>query len=308
MAIWLASCSWLSAQHVLKPSDSLQKKRVWIVGGTWTALYGTALIGLNAAWYADFERGPFQFYDDSREWLQMDKAGHLFTNYFEAKWTADALKWAGVKQRKAALIGTATGLVFQTTLETLDGFSAEWGFSPADMTANAGGALLFLSQELLWNEQRVQVKFSTSPSIASNYSSYCNCDINARQRDLFGASVPEQILKNYNNQTYWLSVNMHSFFLESNIPAWLNVAFGYGAQGMLGGYENEWFDNGKLISATDVNRVRQFYISPDIDLTKIKTNKPLLKTLFSVLNIVKVPMPALMLNSRNQITFYPLFF
>ncbi len=295
------------AQSFFTPTDTLKTKRVWTVGASWTAIYGTALVGLNTAWYANYERSGFHFYNDAGEWQQMDKAGHLFTNYFEAKWTSDALKWAGVKQRNAALYGTVTGLLFQTTLETLDGFSAEWGFSPSDMIANTSGALIFLSQEILWREQRIQVKFSSSFS-EKQYSSVCNCDIAQRQKNLFGKSFAEQTLKNYNKQTYWLSVNLYSFMPESKIPKWLNVAVGYGADGMLGGYENAWTHNKHRVSATDVPRTKEFYLSPDIDFTKIKTNKPLLKTLFTVLNIFKMPMPALMFDSRQQLKFYPLYF
>jgi hypothetical protein len=45
----------------------------------------------------------------------------------------------------------------------------------------------------------------------------------------------EQMLKDYNGQTYWLSVNLHSFYKGSKIPKWLNLAIGYGANGMLTG-------------------------------------------------------------------------
>lgn len=292
------------------PSDSTNPKRVWIIGSSWAALYGTALIGLNTAWYANYEHSSFHLYDDSKEWLQMDKAGHLFTNYFEAKWTFDALKWAGLKPRKAAIIGAATGLFFQTTLETFDGFSAEWGFSPSDMVANTAGALVFLSQELLWKQQRIQIKFSsTFYQTTKQYKSNCDCDLGKREYDLFGSSLPEQTLKNYNKQTYWASANISSFFPDSKLPKWLNIAVGYGADGMLGGYENRWNgDNGLKADATDVKRVRQFYLSPDIDYTKIKTHSHLLKTIFQMANVIKFPAPALMVNSKNQIVFYPIYF
>lgn len=298
----------LYAQSFFKPSDTLNHKRIYTVAGYWTAIYGTALIGLNTAWYANYDRASFHFYNDSKEWLQMDKAGHFFTNYFEAKWTADALQWAGMKPRQAAIWGTATGLFFQTTLETLDAFSTEWGFSASDMAANTGGALLFLSQELLWKEQRIQVKFSTAFYQSPDYSSNCLCDVKNRENDLFGKSLAEQTLKNYNKQTYWFSFNIHSFIPDSKIPAWLNVAVGYGADGMLGGFENKWKSNNEVVDASHFPRVRQYYISPDIDLTKIKTHSHALKTALSIINVIKVPMPALMLNSQKQLRFYPVYF
>jgi hypothetical protein len=44
--------------------------------------------------------------------------------------------------------------------------------------------------------------------------------------NVLGSSLAEQILKDYNGQTYWLSVNLHSFYKGSKIPnglIWLLV-------------------------------------------------------------------------------------
>jgi hypothetical protein len=56
--------------------------------------------------------------------------------------------------------------------------------------------------------------------------------IQYRQTNVLGSSLAEQMLKDYNGQTYWLSVNLHSFYKN---PKWLNLAIGYGANGMLTG-------------------------------------------------------------------------
>ena len=113
----------------------------------------------------------------------------------------------------------------------------------------------------------------------------------------------EESLKDYNGQTYWLSANLHSFFKESNLPPWLNLALGYGADGMLTGTSedlNNFFP--------DQDRIRQFYLSFDVDFTRINTNSNLLKTVFSVLNVVKIPFPTLEFNSKNGVAFHLLFF
>nr|MBA2745208.1 DUF2279 domain-containing protein [Flavisolibacter sp.] len=91
--------------------------------------------------------------------------------------------------------------------------------------------------------------------------------------------------------------------------AWLNLAIGYGAEGMFGGYENIGFDkNGNLnFDRRDIPRTRQWYLSPDIDLTRIKTNSKFLRSAFYVLNMVKIPAPALELSNKklklNLVTF-----
>jgi hypothetical protein len=66
----------------------------------------------------------------------------------------------GSRQEKAAWLGGATGFLMQSTIEILDGFSEKWGASSGDIAANGIGAALCISQQLLWNEQRILVKFS----------------------------------------------------------------------------------------------------------------------------------------------------
>jgi hypothetical protein len=92
-----------------------------------------------------------------------------------------------------------------------------------------------------------------------------------------------------------LSANLHSFFPTSKIPVWLGIAFGTGAEGMFGARDNIDKDaNGNItFNRPDIKRYRQWYLSPDIDLTKIKTKHKGLKAAFGILNIVKFPMPAL---------------
>lgn len=105
------------------------------------------------------------------------------------------------------------------------------------------------------------------------------------------------MLKDYNAQTYWLSANLKSFFPQNSLPAWLNIAVGYGADGMFGGFENKWLDNmGNEVSRYDIKRSRQYYLAPDIDFTRIKTRSKFLRTGFSILNAFKLPAPAIELS------------
>jgi hypothetical protein len=118
------------------------------------------------------------------------------------------------------------------------------------------------------------------------------------------------MLKDYNAQTYWLSANLKSFFPKSRLPAWLNISLGYGADGMFGGFQNKWIDvdSAVVVDRTDIPRVRQFYLAPDIDFTKIKTNKKWLRTVFFCLNAFKFPAPTLMIDSKGKVKAYPIYF
>ena len=87
------------------------------------------------------------------------------------------------------------------------------------------------------------------------------------------------------------------------------MAIGYRANGMLGGKENVWIDDaGNQIQRKDVARVRHFYLSPDIDFTKIRTHRRILKKFFFLLNAVKVPAPAIGVDSRGKLKLHALAF
>jgi hypothetical protein len=88
------------------------------------------------------------------------------------------------------------------------------------------------------------------------------------------------------------------------------VSVGYGADGMFGGFENKWTIDYPpyVIDRTDIPRKRQYYLAPDIDFTKIKTNSKFLRTTFSFLNAFKCPAPALMIDSKGKLKGYVLYF
>ena len=279
------------------------KKRIRLITAINIAGYGGSLIAFNQAWYANYPRSSFHFFNDNAEWLQVDKIGHGWAAYNTGKASAAMWQWAGLSQKKAALIGGFSGAAYLTVIEILDGFSSQWGFSWGDMTANVVGSGLFISQELLWQEQRIQYKFSF------HRNTYDEPMLDKRADDLFGKSWYERMLKDYNAQAYWLSANLKSFFKQSNLPAWLNIAAGYGADGMFGGFENKWTDaQGNPVTRYDIQRKRQFYLAPDIDFTKIKTNKKWLRTVFTFLNAFKCPAPALMLDSKGKFKAYAVYF
>lgn len=262
--------------------------RKWIVGSASALAYGGSFIFLNQAWYKGYPRSKFHTFNDVGEWLQMDKVGHAWTAYTTSHLNTRAWEWAGLNHKKALWLGSGTSLLYMLSIEYLDGRSAKWGWSWGDAGADALGTALFASQELTWNYQRIQLKFSPG------YHKYNDPVLEQRANQLFGKSLPQRLLKDYNAQRYYLSFNLKSFFQNSRLPAWLNIAIGYGAEGMFGGFENVAYDsNGNLIfDRRDIKRYRQWYLMPDVDLSKIKTKNKFLKTLFEVFYFV-VPFPSL---------------
>lgn len=292
------------AQSFSADSPAIKKSskgRVWLVGTAHATILATTFIGLNQAWYADYEKSEFHTFNDFHEWNQVDKCGHMWTSYSLSRVSAATWRWAGLNEKKSVILGSSAALAYQSIIEVLDGYSSGWGFSWSDMGANVIGVSSFAAQQLAWHDQRIQIKFSYH---AYDYPP----DQQERADDLFGTGA-DRILKDYNSQTYWASANLKSFFPNSGLPKWLNISFGYGAEGMLGGFENKWTDkDGNTVTMYDVPRLRQFYFAPDIDLTKIRTKSKVLRSVFFVLNAIKIPAPTISWDSKGTCKVYALYF
>ncbi len=276
----------------LTPSDTLNKPRLNTVIISEAALGSGALIGLNQLWYTDYDQSKFHTIDDNREWLQMDKLGHVLTSYHVGRLGADVLDWSGSSKKSQLIYGATLGLTFLTVVEVFDGFSEEWGFSWGDMASNAMGTGLYVGQELLWKEQRITFKYSFHQTKFAEI-----------RPERLGANFLEQTIKDYNGQTYWLSANIHSFTKWSKMPKWLNIAIGYGADGMLTGDLPS-----NALEFPDQERIRQYYLSLDIDLGRIETNSRVLKSIFNVINFIKVPAPTFEISSNGKLKFHYLYF
>jgi len=255
---------------------------------TQTALYAGSLYGLSKTWYKN-PLTRFKIADDTHEWKQIDKIGHLYTSYQISRHTAELYKKTGISKKQAILYGAISGFFFQTPIELLDGFSPDYGFSPGDMTANLIGPVIFVTQYALWDETRIQPKYSF------HFTSLASV-----RPELLGRNPSEQWLKDYNGQTYWFSSSPRSFFPASSWPAWLCISVGYGVQDMVAADSRQSMELGYL-------PYRQYYLSLDVDFTKIKTRSRLIKTVAFMLNTLKIPAPAVAF-SRKGILFKPFYF
>lgn len=307
-------CQSTRYQNVQTPTntiDTLNKKRLntlLISGGTSYILGST---GLYLSWYQDYPRSNFHFFDDLSEWQQMDKVGHIYSSYAQSELIYRGLRWSGVSEDQAIGYGILGSALAQTTIEVMDGFSSEWGFSLGDFGANILGLASFGLQQKIWQEQRFRLKFSTTPRNYDALADRLGSEINLsnRAQDLYGNTALESMLKDYNAQTYWLSVNPASFYSNTWIPDWLNIAVGYGADNMFGGFDNSWEHQGEIIDINlSTQRYRQFYISLDLDLDRINTNSKIIRTLLDIFNYIKVPFSAIEINTLGQVKFHLIHF
>lgn len=287
----------ISHSNAQKSKDSLKvTKRVLMVSGAGVGIYSTTLVGLNELWYKGYPKSEFHFFNDNDEWLQMDKVGHAFASYYEGVFGAQMMKWTGVSPQKAAWYGGSWGFLFQTSIEILDGFSSNWGASIGDLTANLSGSVLCIGQQLAWHEQKLTLKYSYTPT---KYAPL--------KPELLGSNLQESFAKDYNGQTYWATVGLADIlYSKTKIPKWLNLAVGYGADGMLRGSAA---DQKADPIGKDYTRRRQFYISPDINIVKLlHTKSKLLNTLIFAFSDVKIPAPAIEFRQGVGLKFHPFYF
>jgi len=272
----------------LHSEPTLDKKKRNILLISEASIYTIALVGLNQLWYADYPRQSFRFKNDNSNWLQMDKMGHTAVSYYSGVAGIKAYQWAGFSRKKAIWYGGMTGSFFLTIIEVLDGFSYGWGASTGDLIANTMGSALCISQSLYWNEQKILLKYSYRPSQWAKQ--------NPKQ---LGENHLQRALKDYNGQTYWLSFNMKSLLQidNENFPNWLSLSLGHSGNGMIFALQKENQPQSK----------RQFLLSLDIDLNKVKTNSKFLNTVLHTFGFLKFPAPAVEL-TKGKLYFHPIYY
>ena len=294
--ILIVSCFFNNGSYAQANTNTINKDRLKTVLITETVITTATMIGLHYLWYKKFPRSKFHLFNDNAEWLHMDKIGHAATAYNVSGFQYDMMRWSGVDNKKAAWIGGITALSMQTLVEIFDGFSQKWGFSKGDMLANILGSALFVAQQQGWGEQRIRMKFSFHKTL---YSKYAPAEL--------GSNKWQRWLKDYNGQTYWLSVNPSSFMKSStSFPRWLSASFGVGAEGMIGARTNPSMIKNVVIP--EFKRKQKFLFSVDADLKRINNDQMDPKLLLSVPNILKMPAPTLTFKQDSSVKFSWLYF
>ena len=311
----------------LQPADTLHRPRLWAGVGAATAVYGAGLVVLHRNWVASASSADFHTVDDLSDWNQMDKMGHSLLAYNESRWLFAGLRWAGVRPKPAAWAGFAGGQLLMGTLEVFDGFSSPGGFSWSDMGFNLLGSGLFAAQQIGWQEQRIALKLSAWPKTYSDSPIYPvspagSTDfttLQERSNTVYGSGLLSLFLKNYNANTVWLSLNPRSFCRQpvAWLPRWLNVAVGMGAENLFVGQGYEWKGNVNCtgpdcelyrLDPAVYPRTRQFFLSFDLDLTRLGFRNRFLRLLANTLNIVKIPAPTLEITGRGGFRWHALYF
>lgn len=250
-------------------------KKIALYGGIG---YTTSMVVLSQAWYKEQGFDRFKFFNDNAEWKQVDKFGHTFTTYNFSRVNYELLRQTQLSDHKAIVWSSALSSLLLLPVEILDGFSPDFGFSYGDIIANVAGSGLFFLQQKAWNEQRIKVKWS-----------FHETSLAARRPEILGSGLLEEILKDYNGQTYWVSFDIHAFTKQGRFPKWINLALGYGAQNMV-------FARDSQNAAAGFENFRQYYLGIDFDLSYIKTSKKWLRVLLFMADMIRLPAPTLEIN------------
>jgi hypothetical protein len=270
VALLFGSSCFSQADSIPAQPNTKRLKSFILIGGSG---YTAAMVGLNQLWYKDAGKQSFALFNDSRQWKQLDKAGHFYSAFHLSRATSKSLQWCDVNTKKAQLWGSVTGFLMLLPIEIFDGFSVDYGASTTDILANAGGAAFYLCQTILWDEVRLHPKLSFQRTIYPEL----------RNDNTLGNGLISELVKDYNGQTYWLSIDTDKFI---RFPKWLNLAVGYGADGMV-------YATNQQNQLAGFHANRQFYIGLDLDLAHIRSRSKLLNTALYILNLVKLPAPAI---------------
>ena len=283
--ILLFNNNLFSTNFSINPKEKNKKLNQLILYEVGT--YSLGLVAMNELWYKNYPKSNFHFINDNSSWLQMDKMGHIATSYYSGVNGIKLYRWAGIDDKKAIWIGGLRGTFYNSIIEILDGFSENWGASMGDFASNSFGSFIAISQELYWKEQRILIKYS-----------YSRSDLSYQNSELFGDNFFQRTFKDYNGQTYWISMNINSIFTSDNsqFPDWLNLALGHSAKDMT-----------SPNNTTNDGRYRQFFLSFDIDLMRIKSKNKILNVLSNFFGYIKIPFPTIEY-TNNQFTLHPIYF
>jgi len=280
----------LALVHIsyLHHKDLISLAKVWKIVGFSAIVWVLVLLALSLFWYKANFKGYFTFFDDSLEWLQMDKAIHSFAAFQMSRFFIQILIWQGVEEEQAKRVGVWSGVFFVSPIEILDGVSQGYGFSWYDILANVLGSAFLWIQFKLFGLVKFMPKFSFSPT-----------DFSGMRKEMLGSSLMSQLFKDYNGQTYWICFSPNIFLRKPIFPDWLSLAIGYGGENLLGGHDNVWRQEDKEFDLSALHRYRQFYLSLDLNFQNMVEDKPWKRGLKFIVSCIKFPFPSIVYSTER---------
>jgi len=271
--------------------NSVYAPKKYKVDGVKLAVLGGLALGAFTAmhiyyantWWKDSKQ-YFKFAQDGYYARNMDKASHIYTANVFTEGIAMAFEWAGVNPANALIYGALTSMAYETYIEIKDGFAPNWGFDWVDMGANLFGASYPFLQRAVPVFQDINFKWSFNPKwIESKVSN----------------ETPNDLLDDYTNMTFWLSVNPEIFFPNSVTKAKFYPNFLALALGMS-------IKNASHTVGGSQNAYTEWFLALDIDIRKFPGKSDFLVKLKKLLNFYHLPTPAVRFSPSG--IWYGLYF
>ncbi len=259
-------------------------------------VYLISIAWLSSIWYTNYT--SFHFFDDLFEWEYLDKFGHFFASFqlgvFFYKFFGDTKNLNPSLRKKWICF---TGFILLLPIEILDGFSLNYGASPADLLANGLGSLFS------YGYVTYQFISTLHPKFSFHFTAF-----SLIRPEMLGSSFLQQTVKDYNGQTYWLTVDLNKMLGSKILPNWLMLSIGYGAEGLLGGHDNIWETKKGVQDFSSLARTKRLFISVDINVTSWRLKNKFLRYLLAPFLLIKFPAPTIEINFERGIIFHPIYF
>ena len=263
-----------------KKKYKVDPMKITILGVTGAGVFTAMHIYYSNTWWKD-QKNFFKYAEDGYYARNVDRASHIFTASFFTEATAAAYEWTGIRPEKALLYGAITSMAYETYIEINDGFAPNWGFDWVDMGANVFGVVYPFFQRLLPPLENVNFKWSFNPKWLERKVTKTN-----------------DLLDDYTNMTFWLSVNPE-LFLPGSVtkgklyPNFLAIALGMSIKNASHAFGSQ-------------NAYEEWFLAFDIDLKKLPGKSDFLVKLKRLLNFYHFPTPAVRFSPSG--IWYGLYF
>lgn len=253
----------VNKHQVILNKNRLHPVRLSLIGGgMFTAWLGLHIYYSHTWWKNRVHY--FKFAEDPFYARNVDKMSHVYTANLIAEGTGVLYEWSGVNPMSAILYGSLTAMAYETYIEIYDGLSPIWGFDWGDVASNFVGALYPVAQRYVPFLNNINFKWSFNP----------NWVLRKVQNQF-------DLLDDYTSMIFWISVNPKGLLPEKiaeHYPGFLAFALGVSLKGA-------------SHQGSTLNAYREWYLSFDVDITRLPGKSEFMKKLKKILNFYHLPMP-----------------
>jgi hypothetical protein len=259
----LSAQSFRIFQSLSQDSIPFHRDRALISAGLLSSSIAVIALSIDDAYYQDRHvsfhlarnrDGEIDWFDNYHR--AMDKFGHIFTTSLFSQNIYFLSRWSGYSNQTSSILASAISIGILGVMEVWDAHFERWGFSPGDFIANVAGGIFPVAQQ--------NISFLRSFDYKMSYN-------------FLNEKSPRHGVQDYENMTFWLTLNPAGIAGEQNIkwfPNWLNLAVGVG----LDSYQNQ---------------NREIYIALDYNFKRIPVRSLMLQQLFAVLDRFHLPAPVI---------------